>query len=54
MNFFGVLGRHMDESGLCKLWVECDVLDANAVQNVLSGKGYARAMRTHKRTLQAL
>ena len=36
MNFLGVLG-------LCELWVECDVLGANAAHNVISGKGYARA-----------
>ena len=44
----------MEESGLSELWVECDVVCANAAQNVISGKGYARAMRTHKLTLQAL
>ena len=44
----------MEETGLCELWVECDVLGANSAQNVLSGKGYRRAMRTHKLTLQAL
>ena len=44
----------MEESGLCELWVECDVLGANAVQNVISDKGYACAMRTHKLTLQTL
>ena len=38
MMFLGVLGRHMEESGLCELWVECDVLGANAGQNVISGK----------------
>ena len=36
LNFVGVLG-------MCVLWVECDVLGANASQNVISGKGYARA-----------
>lgn len=40
MNFLGVIGRHMDESGLCQLWTECDVLGANAAQNVMSGKSY--------------
>ena len=54
MNFLGVLGRHMEETDLCELWVECDVLSANSAQNVMSGKGYGRAMRTHKLTLQAL
>ena len=54
MNFLGVLVRPMEESGLCELWVEYDVLGANAAQNVISGKDYARAMRTHKLTLQTL
>ena len=26
MNFLGVIGRHMNQSGLCELWVECDLL----------------------------
>lgn len=54
MNFLGVVGRHMAESGLCDLRVECDILGTNAAQNVMSSKCYGRAMRTHKLTLQAL
>ena len=54
MNLLGVIGRHMNKSGLCDLWVECDLLGANAAQHVMDRKGYARAMRTHKLTLQAL
>ena len=54
MNFLGILGRHMDESGLCDMWVECDLLGANAAQHVMAGKSYARSMRVHKLTLQAL
>ena len=45
--------HHMEDSDLCEVWVECDVLCANAAQNVISGKGYALAMRAHKLTLQA-
>ena len=26
MNFLGVIGRHINQSGLCSLWVECDLL----------------------------
>ena len=44
----------MSDSGLSELWVECDILGANAAQNVMGGKGYARAIRIHKLTLQAL
>ena len=32
-NFLGVLGRHMVESDLCELWVECDALGANAASS---------------------
>ena len=35
MNFLGVIGRHMSESGLSELWVGCDLLGANAAQNVM-------------------
>ena len=48
--FLGVIGRHKNQSGL---WVECDLLGANTA-HVMDGKGYARAMRRHKLTLQAL
>ena len=54
INYLGVIGRHMSDSGLSELWVECDILGANAAQNVMGGKGYARAIRIHKLTLQAL
>ena len=54
INFLGVIGRHMDESGLCELWFECDVLGAKAAQNVKAGEGYAQSVRTHKLALQAL
>jgi len=54
INFLGVIGRHMSESGLSELWVGCGLLGANAAQQVMAGKGYARAIRTHKLTLQAL
>ena len=54
MNYLGVIGRHMSDSGLSELWVECDILGANAAQNVMGGKEYARATRIHKLTLQAL
>lgn len=44
----------MVDSGLRELWVKCDLLGANAAQHVMAVKGYSRAMRTHKLTLQAL
>ena len=54
MNFLGVIGKHMVDSGLSELWVKCDLLGANAAQHVMAGNGYAHAMTTHKLTLQAL
>ena len=54
MNFLGVIGQHMSDSGLSELWVESGLLGANAAQRVMVGKGYARAIRAHKLTLQAL
>ena len=54
MNFLGVIGRHMSESGLSELWIGCDLLGRNAAQHIMAGKGYTRAIRTHKLTLHAL
>lgn len=54
MNFLGVIGQHMQDSGLCDVWIECDILGPNAAKQVMSGKGYARGIRAHKLTLQAL
>ncbi|KAK2144422.1 hypothetical protein LSH36_758g00014 [Paralvinella palmiformis] len=44
----------MSESGLSELSVGCDRLGANAAHRVMTGKGCARATRTHKHILQAL
>ena len=38
MNYLGVKGRHMSDSGLSVLWVECDILGANVAQNAMSGQ----------------
>ena len=54
MNFLGVIGRHMSESGLSELWIGCDLLVSNAARHIMAGKGYTRATKTHKLTLQAL
>ena len=54
MNFLGAIGRHMRESGLSELWIACALLGGNAAQHIMAGKGYARAIRTHKLTLQAI
>ena len=42
------------ESGLSELWIGCDLLGSNAAQHIVAGKGYARAIRIHKLTLQAI
>ena len=54
MNFLGVIGRHMSESGLSELWIGCDLLGSNATQHIMTGKGYARSIRTHTLTLQVI
>ena len=40
MNMLGVMGRHMNESGLSELWIGCDLLGGNAAQHIMVGKGY--------------
>ena len=53
MNFLKVIGQHMESSGLAELWVESGLLGSNAASQVMSGKSYARGVRTHKLTFQA-
>lgn len=54
MNFLGVIGKHMGGCGLEELWIESGLMGEGAVQLVLQGKRYAKAMRAHKLTYQAL
>ena len=54
MNFLCVIGRHMSESGLSELWIGYDLLGSNVMQHIVTGTGYARAIRTHKLSIQAL
>lgn len=54
MNFLKTIGDHMAGSGLAEVWLECGLLGEGAVQLVLSGKAYSKAMRAHKLTVQAL
>jgi len=54
MNFLKTIGDHMAGSGLAEVWLESGILGEGAVQLVLSGKAYNKAMRAHKLTLQAL
>ena len=54
MNFLKALGYHMNGSGLDVVWGEMGLLGPGAVELVLAGKAYNKAMRAHKLTLQAL
>ena len=54
MNFLKAIGDHMNGSGLADVWGEMGLLGPGAVELVLAGNSYNRAMRAHKLTLQAL
>ena len=54
MNFLKAIGDHMAGSGLGEVWLESGLLGEGAVQLVMAGKAYNKAMRAHKLTLQAL
>jgi len=54
LNFLKAIGQHMQSSGLLDVWTESHTLGPRAAEQVLAGKNYARGMRTHKLTLQAL
>ena len=54
MNFLKAIGDHMNGSRLADVWGEMGLLGPGAVELDLAGKAYNKAMRAHKRTLQAL
>lgn len=54
LNFLKVIGQHMQSSGLLDVWVESQALGPRTAEQVLAGKSYARGMRAHKLTVQAL
>lgn len=54
MNFLKAIGDHMAGSGLAEVWLESGILGEGAIQLVMSGKAYNKAMRAHKLTVQAL
>ncbi|CAG9823189.1 unnamed protein product [Phaedon cochleariae] len=54
MNFLHTIGQHMAGSGLSEIWLESGILAEGSATKVLEGKAYAKAMRAHKLTLQAL
>lgn len=47
MNFLNTIGDHMHGSGLAKVWTESELLGPNTAEQVLEGKPYDRATRTH-------
>ena len=54
MTFMGVIGKHVQSSGLMEAWIEANVLGPKTAEQVLHGKSYARGMRVHKITLQSM
>ena len=54
MNFLKVIGQHTEDIGLVELWVESGLLGPNTAEKVKDSKSYAKAVRAHKLTWQAL
>lgn len=54
MTFLKVLGQHMSDSGLQQIWEESGILGPNSAEKVMDGKSYAKGIRAHKLTWQAL
>ena len=54
MNFLKVIGQHTEDSGILEMWVESGLLGPNSAAKAKDGKSYAKAMRAHKLTFQAL
>lgn len=53
-NFMKAIGQHMANTGLAEMWIESGVLAEGSAVKVLNGKSYAKGMRMHKLTYQAL
>jgi len=54
MNFLKVIGQHTEDIGLAEMWTESGLLGPNTAGKVKDGKSYAKAVRAHKLTWQAL
>ena len=52
--FLKAIGKHVNSSGLLEAWVESNILGPKAAEKVLLGKSYARGIRAHKLTIQAV
>ena len=44
----------MQDFGLGEIWTESGLPGDNSVQQIMAGKSYARSVRAHKLTFQAL
>jgi len=54
MSFRKVIGKHIQTFGLTEAWIESNQIGPKAVEQVLNGKEYARAMRVYKTTFQVM
>ena len=55
LNFIGVMGRHVESSGLTQVWEESGLFGSKTAEKVLRcGRPYNKAVRAHKLTWQAL
>ena len=55
LNFMGVIGHHVESSGILDVWVESDLFGPKTAEKVIkSGRPYNKAVRGHKLTWQAM
>lgn len=54
MNYLKAIGQHMTDTGLSEIWKESNLLADGSILKVFDGKAYAKAMRAHKLTFQAM
>ena len=55
LNFLGVIGRHVEGSGLLQVWCDSNLFGPKTAEKVLrTGRPYNKAVRAHKLTWQAL
>ena len=55
LNFLGVIGRHVESSGLLQVWIDSDLFGSRTGEKVLkTSRPCNKAVRAHKLTWQAL
>ena len=54
LKFLEVIGKHMKSSGLEEVWIESNLLGVKTAEKVLAGNSYAKGIRAHKITIQAM